>query len=248
MRCRLSLALLLGAIVLAALPGVSIGQDISDHSRTNRILQGFSPLQLAPGDEGAISFVVGNPYDWVITNTTLSVEIYAFDVSGREVQVEELDNAPRFRASFSPEVFLDLGTIPSGDASPVELVIETTPQTPAGGFFQQGSYWIRYRLEFDYGESLHAILPSRGHFTAEEWAYATRTPSETERDAYRYEGNLNLTYLGERLGLQSIDGLLQDSSFGVKENLPLWPFYLLLGASVAASLLAAEYLRRERRG
>ncbi len=106
---------------------------------------------------------------------------------------------------------------------------------------------MRFRLEFDYLLDRHAIMVSPGFFSKEELAYALRDATADERVNYRFVGNANYTYLGERLGVESIDGLIPDTGFGVKDRLPLWPFNLLLAGSATAFLVFLIQLRRESR-
>ncbi|MEE9237165.1 MAG: hypothetical protein V3U52_05195 [Thermoplasmata archaeon] len=227
--------------------GAAAGQEISDPFYTNLLMGNFSTPQLAPGESGSLAFNLTNPYPWAINRTSLLVEIYAFRGSSGMMRVEDLESPPIFEVNVSRRATLNLGTIEEGETTEVKLTVMTTVDTPRGGFFTQGSYFIRFRLEFDYPQDQHAVMVSPGFFSEEEWAYALREPTPQERQVYRYIGNANYTYLGELLKLESIDGILPDSAFGVKKPLPLSPFYLILGGSGAAFLLSLYHLRRETR-
>ncbi len=237
-------------LILILLAGVASGEEVSDPSKTNLLLRNFSTPQLTPGESGTFSFDVYNPYNWSMDGTTLDVEIYEFSSSMGSKQVQDIEGAPVFLRSGKTSVRLSLGTLASGAVATTELIIKTASDTPHGSVFTQGSYFVRFRLEFDYLGDEHAIMVSpRGFFSKDELTYALlREPTPEERVTYRYVGNANYTYLGQLLGLESIDGLIPDTAFGVKERLPRWPFYLLLGGAVAASILSFYHYRVERRG
>ncbi len=239
--------LLVAAVLVLFLTGLTAAEEISDPARTNLLLGAFDTPQLASGDEGTLAFHLTNPYSWSMNGTTLLVEIYAFASRTGTARVEDLDAPPVFAQSSSPSVFEDLGMLPPGSTTTLTFTVETESDTPQGSAFTQGSYFVRFRLEFDYPQGQHAVMVSPGFYTEEEWGYALRDPTSEERETYRYVGNANYTYLGERLGLTSIDGILPDTAFGVKEPLPLWPFYAILGGAVVAFLLFVYYYRKERR-
>ncbi len=200
---------------------------------------------MSPGESGKLSFTLRNPYPWAMEDASLLVEIHEFRTGSEVWAVEELESPPILQESGSPRLNRSLGTIQPESSQGMVLIIQTIEDTPRGSVFVQGSYLIRFRLDFDYPPDNHAVMVSLGFYTAEEWAYASRDPTAEERQTYRYAGNANYSYLGQVLGLESIDGILPDTGFGVKEPLPLWPFYLLLVGAVGASLLSLYYLRRE---
>lgn len=142
---------------------------------------------------------------------------------------------------------VEFGAVGSEERRTASIPVETSGQTPAGTAFTQGAYLLRFRLDFDYEGGLQAVMVSPGFYTAEEWTFATRDATAEERAAYRYVGFANYSFLGRVLGLPSIDGILPDSGFGVKEALPLWPFQLLAVGAVASIALSAYYVWRERR-
>ncbi len=242
--------------VLLTLPllGFAAAQEVSDPARTILILGDFETPQLAPGDEGPLTFDITNPYTWAMNATSLLVEIYAFSTSSRTIPVGELASAPILRFPVAQGLedgvrgVLDLGSLDPGSSSRIELTVVTELDTPRGSVFSQGSYQVRFRLEFDYPQGQHAVMVSPGFYDGEELAYALRDATPEEMATYRYVGFANYTYLGERLGLDSIDGILPDTTFGVKDPLSLWPFYAILGGSVAAFGLYVYYYRRERGG
>lgn len=245
-------ALLTAVLLTLLFVGAAAAQEVSDPTMTNLIMGDFEMPQLAPGDEGLLAFNLTNPYTWAMNATTVLVEIYAFSTSSRTTPVGELAVPPALRFPISQGLeegtggVLLIGDLGPGESSRIELTVLTASDTPRGSVFSQGSYFVRFRLEFDYPQGLHAVMVSPGFYDEEELAYALREPTSEESAAYRYVGWANYTYLGERLGLDSIDGILPDAAFGVKEPLPLWPFYAILGGSMAALVLFIYYYRRER--
>ncbi len=234
-------------LVLVLLAGTSLGQPISDPEKTSVILTIRSTPQLAPGERGDIELEVRNPYSWTMENVTLFVEAYAFVHRGEASGITGLPNPPALEATGSPSAQLELGDMLEGALDSLSIAVTTSVQTPAGTFFTQGVYLLRFRLDFDYEAGLSAVMVSPGFYTPEEWAFATRNATAEEQATYRFVGFANYSFLGLVLGLPSIDGVLPDSGFGVKEPLPLWPFQLLaVGAGLSAGL-AGYYFWRERR-
>lgn len=235
----------LALILVFLLATAAKGQEIDDFSMANLILTDFEVPQLAPGQSGILAFNVTNPYPWEMTAAELSVEIYDFRSLSIRLRVEDIESPPVFSASGDTSVTLDIGTMSPGERQRVTLTVETFPHTPSGGVFTQGSYFVRFRLEFDHPGG-HAVMVSRGFFTTDEWANATRPPTPEEVEAYEYVGYVNLSYLGQLLGLDRVDGILPETGFGVKEPLPVWPFHLLAVGAVAAFAASIYYWRRER--
>ncbi len=240
----------LGLLLAILLVGVAAGEEVSDPTRTNLILGSFETPQLSPGNVGRFSFSLTNPYSWSMNGTTLFVEVYEFSTSSLTTPIEELENAPLLVFPESPfsvgtNGTIDYGMVEADESVGIELGVRTQADTPHGSVFSQGSYFVRFRLEFDFLQD-HAVMVSPGFYSLEELDYGLRDPTPEERETYRYVGNANYTFFGEVLGLETIDGMLPDATFGVKEPLPQWPFYTILGGAVAALVLALFYYRRER--
>ncbi len=228
---------------------LAAAQEVGDSGLTGAILTDFQPLQLSPGESGDLGFNVTNPYGWTMENASLAVEIHEYRVpvfpEGLTITpVRDLGSPPLFAASNDPALRLSLGDILPGSSVNLRHRVVTEAETPGGSAFAQGTYVVRFRLAFDYEGGQTALLLSPGFFTTTELAYATRDVSLPEREAYRYVGFLNLSFLSEAYG-EEVDGLLPDTAFGVKVPLPLWPFYALLVGSAAAFGLFLYYARRE---
>ncbi len=208
----------------------------SDPSYASRILGDFERLDLAPGDEGTLRFTLRNPYDAPMEDVSLMVQIYHY-VSGRVgMAVDGTLPTPSFLTSGGPSVVLAPGDVSPG-ALAISLDIGVPAEAPHGGIFTAGTYLIRFRLEFDLQGS-HLVMVSPGFIPPATWAEATSRPTVGEQYAV----------MGAALGLPTIAGLLPDSAFGVKEPVPLWPFYLAGVAAAALGFLAAVAYAVERPG
>ncbi|MFQ5987207.1 MAG: hypothetical protein ACE5KQ_07610, partial [Thermoplasmata archaeon] len=180
-------------------------------------------------------------------NTSLFGEVYAFVHRSELSEISSLPNPPTLGTNGSTSTRVEFGALPAGARNATALAVGTSRQTPGGTVFTQGVYLVRFRLDFDYEVGLHAVMVSPGFYTAEEWAFATRDATPEEQAAYRYVGFANYSFLGLVLGLPSIDGVLPDAGFGVKEPLPLWPFQLVAVGAMISISAAGYYLWRERR-
>lgn len=238
---------LLVLLALVLLAGTSLGQPISDPAKTNVILSIQSTPQLAPGQRGEIQLQLHNPYNWTMENVSLFSEVYGFVHRAEFFEIAGMSNAPTLGTDGTPSTLVEVPALPADGRMNATLLVGTSRNTPSGTIFTQGTYLLRFLMEFDYEGGLQAVMVSPGFYTAEEWAYATRDATPTERATYRYVGFANYSFLGRVLGRPSIDGILPDSGFGVKEPLPLWPFQLLAVGSGIAIALSGYYVWRERR-
>ncbi len=230
---RLALPLISLAL-LAALPLASAA-NVSDPYLTNQILRVTSTPQLAPGERGNITLVLHNPYNSSMGAPSLRAEIYRY-VSNREsVGINASIPTPIFATTGGTRFqknATDIADFAPTESRAFDLGILTTPSVLHGGVFDQGTYLVRFRFDFNLNGS-RRIMVSLGHFTREEWR-AARSPAPGVNPSC-LEGDANYCYLGALLGLSRIDGILPDTSFGVREALPSWPFYLL---GISSGLLA----------
>ncbi len=230
------------AFLVALLPVVRAAgpDDVWDIGNQNEIIDIMETPQLAPGESGELVFNISNPYGHPMDNVVLNVSIY------RYATIEEtapLDSTwgwsfPKI-VSASPScnwrecrVLMGgaqghLGINATDEYIVQRLTIATSKDMPHGSVFAQSSYFIRFWLEFTFDNgtgSSSYVMASRGYFTDEQWTEATTTLGlgcGPYNSTNRCLGNVNLTRLG-------VDGVLPDTAFGVKEPIPIWPFYGLL--------------------
>ena len=227
------------AILLALFPSVRAQEDVRDPGLVNKIIDVLASPQVAPGESGEFVFNLSNPYGHPMQNISLNISIYQYATIEESIPVDGSWRwaFPRIlNATVNPREYeIEQGGPSSclgntaGSIYKIErFTIETSAEMPHGGVFAQAAYFLRFWLEFDInnGTPSHLVMASKGYFTARQWEEARNVSSTDPRcNPYnatnRCVGNLNLTRLG-------VDGVIPDSSFGVKEPFPVWPFYGLL--------------------
>ena len=199
----------------------------------NNILSDFVTPTVAPGDSLVFGFNVSNPYDdedGVMTNVTVIVGIYRYATQEDLRDVDsDFENPPVFDNG-ETEKTIDIGTLPLNSTENLSLTIATSRNTPHGSYFMQSTYFVRLSLEFNFeGNDTKVVLKSKGCFTDEQWAELVSFDPE--------ESLVNLSYMKD-LG---VDGLIPDSSFGLKIPIPRWPLGLLIGGCGLVSFMALYY-------
>lgn len=199
----------------------------------NNIFSDFVTPTVAPGDSLRFEFNVTNPYDdpgAAMHNSTLTVGIYRYATQEEVRDVDDdFDDPPVFDIG-RPEIVVDLEVLELGETERVSLDIFTKKSTPHGSYFMQSTYFVRLCLEFHFeGNDTMVILKSKGFFTDEQWAEMVSFDPE--------DSIVNVTYMNE-LG---VDGLIPDSSFGLKIPIPRWPLALLIAGCGFTAFLALYY-------
>ncbi|MCJ7607122.1 MAG: hypothetical protein MUO94_04675 [Thermoplasmata archaeon] len=220
-------------IMLMSSPAVADVPLPGSPTYANNILGGFVTPTVAPGDDVHFSFNVSNPYDdadAVMTDLVLTVGIYRYATQEEAIDVDaDFTRPPTFDGE-TTETNITFNALELGNVAPVDLTIYTQRDTPHGSYFSQSTYFIRFSLSFRFeGNESQVVLQSRGCFTEEEWD--TLVSFETGDDI------VNVTYM-HSLG---VDGLLPDSSFGIKIPIPRWPLALLVSGCGFVSFLALYY-------
>jgi len=248
------------AILLALLPAVRAVDDPRDPGRLGNIIRVLPAPQLAPGDSGVFRFNFTNSYQHEMRNSSLNVSIYQYATIEETLPVDAnwRWEFPKIRESNGREygILGPTDVLAPGTSRALNFTILTSTDMPHGSVFAQAAYFLRFWLEFDIdngtGEK-HYVMASKGYFTQNQWDEARTIFDPRECTPYnetnRCLGNLNLTRLG-------VDGVLPDSAFGVKEPIPIWPFYALIAATGFFLVLAflfwveenpGQYPRIERR-
>ncbi|HEX7391776.1 MAG TPA: hypothetical protein VF374_02345 [Thermoplasmata archaeon] len=227
-----SSAVLLSLMLMSA--GIVSG-DIADPGApkyTNSIMGDFVTPVIRPGETAEVSFKVSNPYglNATMVNVTLVVGIYWYATQESDEPVtDDFPNPPSINDNGTQDI-RELGRIEAGENESVDLSIETSKNTPHGSYFSQSTYFLRFSMTFQFeGNSTMVVLKSRGCFTESEWDSIVSFDSG--------EPLVNRTYL-KSLG---VNGLLPDSSFGIKVPIPRWPLGILIAGCVVLCSMALYY-------
>jgi len=249
MRSALGASLL---VVLVVMLPFATAEDFRDPGRVNKVLGNFETPQLRPGESGQLRLRLQNPYtNATMNNLTLTAEIYAFATleTYRTMEKGWTYQAPYFKDTGNRRSAAMFSSLPARGIENLSFTFVSSTSAPYGAPLDQGAYFIRFLLEVDLiptnGTPVAGWFASRGHFSNEEWANATRAPDKNTQDATHYFGTVNLTYLGARLGATPLLGLIPDTAIGVSEPIPLWPFYLLAGLMVLSAVMAFFYYVEE---
>ena len=203
----------------------------------------FVTPQLEPGESGDFALDIHNRYGYSLDNVTIMAEIYhRADID----ESETLDNIQSAERPYInkkcwksvPEgdkncednegelVEYNIGNIETNTTIFLEFSIVTKEST------KEGTYFVRFSMDFDYNGTARS-MQSRGYWSMELWEEATTNVTEGS------PGNINLEVLG-------VDGIIPDSSFGVKKPIPKWPLYALITLTIVfAGLSVIFYLEEE---
>ncbi|UCE91018.1 MAG: hypothetical protein JSV90_06225 [Methanobacteriota archaeon] len=199
----------------------------------NNMFSDFVTPTIAPGDSLTFEFNLTNPYDdpsAEMHNVTVTVGIYRYATQEEVRDVDDdFDNPPLFDNG-SPERVVELEALELGETERIALDISTKRSTPHGSYFMQSTYFVRLSLEFNFeANNTTVALKSKGFFTDEQWSEMVSFSPE--------DSIVNVTYMNE-LG---VDGLIPDSSFGLKIPIPRWPLALLVAGCGGTAFLALYY-------
>jgi hypothetical protein len=182
----------------------------------------FTTPVIRPGESGRYNFTVTNRYDEVITDVTVTVEFYMWATIEDAKPIEDIEGPPpKVKGEGGPLYDLVISSIEPGASVPVVLTITTSDDT------DKGTYFVRHRIEFTY-EGVEFQMSSRGYFTWDQW------------EGFDYS---NLWYQ-----LDGNAGIVPDSSFSVKDPVPLWPLATLIALCVLFGALAVVFYLAEEHG
>lgn len=228
---RLALATLTALVSALLISPCLASADIPPGSPryANSILSGFITPVVSPGKTVDFSFNFTNPYNdsWSPIDFTLVVGIYRYSTQERMENVTSSFPHPPLITGDSTQRLIFLPSMGANTTTRVDLPIETSKKTPHGSYFSQSTYFVRFNLTFNFpGNDTQVVLRSRGFFTDEQWNTAVSFSSG--------DPIVNTTYL-KSIG---VDGLLPDSSFGIKIPIPRWPLAVLVGGIGCLSFAA----------
>ena len=242
MRC------LLGLILMFALLSQPLAKSEIDNYVSNPgnipDFHNFNTPQLEPGESDNFALDIHNRYAYSIDNVVINAEIYyRADIDeGENLETIPNDERPYIgnkcwkllpevdknceKKKWNDLVVFSIDSIESNNTLFLEFSIVTKENT------KEGTYFVRFSMNFDYNGTARA-MQSRGHWSMELWEEATTNVTEGA------PGNIDLDVLG-------VDGIIPDSSFGVKKPIPKWPLYVLITLTVVfAGLSVVFYLEEE---
>lgn len=242
------------ALLLLVVPAASparAAEDFGAVSVVNKLVNVTATPQLAPGESGDFDFQFRSTYPAGMTmyNVSLNVSIYRYATVDTSVPVDSTWTYPfpQIAQTRGREWWWNATSFAPGSAVNLSFTVETSSdsnQMPYGSVFSPASYFLRMWLEFDglvNGTSRHFRMASPGYFTKTQWDLAQNDTYRTPCNPPSCRGDLNLTFLG-------VDGVLSDSSFGVQDPIPRWPFYLLIGLAAFFTVLAFLFWVEENPG
>ncbi len=213
-------------------------EDAGSPQFTNRILSGFVTPTIEPGQKALVKFDISNPYpEDVMTNVRLRIGIYQYATQESNDTVDEDFPHPPLIEGNSTEGLALVDAILNYSSADddrhiwnVSVPIYTSEKTPHGSYFSQSTYFIRFNMSFNFeGNSTVVVLKSRGCFTEQQWNTLV---------SWEYgEPIVNTTYM-KSLG---VDGLLPDTSFGIKVPIPRWPLAVIVIAASGFCCLGLYY-------
>ena len=181
----------------------------------------FTTPVIRPGETGIYNFTVTNRYDLVITDVSVTVDFYMWATIDDAKPIEDLDGSVPVIVGEGESFKTEIvGNIPSNGSAPIFIEIATEEDTP------KGTYFVRHRIEFKY-DDVAFVMESRGYFTWDQW------------EGFDYT---NLYY---QLGTS---GIIPDSSFSVKDPVPLWPLATLIVLCILLGSLAVVFYLAEEHG
>jgi hypothetical protein len=239
-----TVSIVLSLALLSSYPAAAdIPQYPGQPRYANNFLSSFQTPTVAPGQMVDFSFNLTNPYngsDAIMQNVTLVVGIYMYATQEKaEAVTDSFPHPPLIRGTTTewkeniPDVLPNL----PNQTPRIELPIHTSKKTPHGSYFSQSTYFVRFNLTFNFPDnSTDVVLKSRGCFTENEW-----------NTIVSFEGNqsiVNTTYM-KSLG---VDGILPDSSFGIKIPIPRWPLGVIVAGCGGLSFMALYYFTLDNPG
>jgi hypothetical protein len=195
---------------------------------------GFVTPTVSPGETVDFAFNLTNPYGpalGTMTHINLTVGIYEYATQDTAREVDSSFRDPPLIRGLASQLNFTLEDMPIKKTLTMELPINTKEKTPHGSYFSQSTYFVRFKLTFNLeGNTTLVVLQSKGFFTEAQWSrMVSFTPGQDI---------VNTTYMKQTLG---VDGIIPDSSFGIKVPIPRWPLAVLVVACVGVSLLALYY-------
>ncbi len=200
------------------MPCIIMFSLLSSSAVGNVNFDNFHTPTINPGESGELCFTIENNYNKTMENVYLTVEIYKYSTEEESKNVNEISNPPAFEMGTGQKILRGPDSIPVNTNLQVSLKISTSQQTP------QGTYLVKMKINFKFSGAAY-MMESIGYFSEEEMM--------------KYQ--LNTTNLPSECS-----GVIPETSFTVREPIPLWPLYVLIGATVFFGFLAAVFYMQDK--
>ncbi len=219
----------------------------------------FSPflnktyVNLEPGESTENTMGLHNRYNFTMENAVVELEIYLYQSQEDDARApDQVDSPP----SISPQgmkLTVHLGSVQNNSEASLTHSVKTTKDTP------QGTYFIRFKLEFDANNS-HYMMWSRGHFHGMVddggngvWkdALSNRSVNRSVEGENISTGGIDLVKLEENMSLIdpafTVDGIVEDTSISVSKPFSMFPFFLLVCLAAFFGIAAVVFYLQETR-
>ena len=241
----ISMRKVLGIIIIIMMLPIAQSEidDYTSHPGNIPNFHNFETPQLEPGENSFFSFEIQNRYVENITNVSINAEIYHRADIDESESLEKINSGKRpiigencwnykendencSDSLSSDKAGFNIEMIAVNQTIQLKFDINTNDDTI------EGTYFVRFSMNYQLNET-DRILQSRGFWDMEQWTNATTNLTD------EYPGNINLDSL-------NVDGIIPDSSFGIKKPIPKWPLYILITLTVVfAGLSVIFYLEEE---
>ena len=249
----LAVALLLALV--AFVPPAHAAEDFGAVGNVNRLIEVVSTPQLEPGQSGDFVFQLNSTYPagMVMWNVSLEATIYEYATIDQAIPVDRNWTYPypilegTIGQASGRSWWWNVSSVAPGSVTNLSFTVVTSSNEdlmPYGSVFSQASYFLWFSLRF-WGNVSGTMTPfhmaSRGYFDPQLWNEATNETNTTPCTPPLCIGNVNVSML-------RVDGILVDSSFGVKPPIPRWPFYALIVLAAFFAALAFLFWVEENPG
>jgi hypothetical protein len=231
-----ALAVLAAVLMVLTVGSAAVHAEVTDPGApkyANNMFGGFVTPTVSPGQTVNFAFNITNHYPGPhdkMTNIKLTVGIYEYATQDTAREVNSSFKNPPLIKGLAPQLNFTLEDMLVNETVSMELAVNTSEKTPHGSYFSQSTYFVRFRLNFTLeGNTTPVVLQSKGFFSDAQWSRMVNLTAGQDI--------VNTTYM-KSLG---VDGLIPDSSFGIKVPIPRWPLAVLIVACVGVSLLALYY-------
>lgn len=221
--------------LVSAQPAQAIRNTYVSSPSTVPFFEFTSTPEIAHGESGVVSFKIDNRYLYPIYDADIVMEIYEYATLNENKNISRIDSPPKIVSTNDISAQVPLGDIAKDSNVSVSFTIKVGSDVP------EGTYFLRFTMSFTYSTTDPAgsaadfqmyTMKSRGYFTDEAWNNATFDSTSGTL------AKIDIDALG-------VDGIIPDSSFSVKDPIPVWPLILMIGLAVFFGAIAYIFYMSE---